>query len=75
VAPNSEIETPFPIRGVAGGWRDVWEEPEDHAQLWARAKAAERRQVHRAEVLGGAWRAQIVAETSARAPQRANGPA
>ena len=30
-------ETPFPVRGVSGGWRDVWDDPNDHAQLRAEA--------------------------------------
>jgi hypothetical protein len=68
-------EIPFPVRGVAGGWRDPWDEPDDSARLRARAEASERRQLRRAEVLGVAWRAQIAAEKAAPAPHRANRPA
>ena len=30
---GAAVEIPFPIRGVAGGWRDVWDDPDDSAQL------------------------------------------
>jgi hypothetical protein len=33
------VETVFPTRGGAGGWRDCWDDPDDHAQLRARAEA------------------------------------
>ena len=37
-------------------------EPDDHAQLRARAEAIERRQLQRAEVLGTVWWGEIRAE-------------
>ena len=43
---------PFPVRGVLGGWRDPWDDPDDHAALRAEVEATERRQMRRAEVLG-----------------------
>jgi hypothetical protein len=50
------------VLGVPGGWRDPWDEPDDHAELRARAEAIKRRQMQRAELLGVVWRAQIAAE-------------
>jgi hypothetical protein len=72
---SGKVETPFPVRGVPGGWRDCWDDPDDSAQLRAQAERQERRQIARVEVLGVAWRAQIAAETPAHAPQRPNRPA
>ena len=28
----------FPVRGILGGWRDVWDEPDDHAELRAHVR-------------------------------------
>ena len=42
----------LPVRAVPGGWRDVWDDPDDHAELRAQAEAAERRLMSRALVLG-----------------------
>jgi hypothetical protein len=55
-------ETVFPTRGVPGGWRDWWDEPDDHAQFRAQAEACERRQLARVEVLSVAWRGEVRAE-------------
>jgi hypothetical protein len=66
-----ERNEPFPTRGIPGGWDELG----DHAELRARAEAAECRQLRRAAVLGTAWRAQIAVETPARASQRPNRPA
>jgi hypothetical protein len=52
-------ETPFPVRGVAGGWRDPWDDPDDVVQLRTRAEACERRQLRCAEVLGTVWQGEI----------------
>jgi hypothetical protein len=62
VATNSKIETVFPTRGVAGGWRDVWDESDDSAELQAQTVAAVHRQLKRADRLGQDWRAEILAE-------------
>lgn len=35
--------TPFPVRGTLGGYRDWWDDLDDHAELRARVEAAERR--------------------------------
>jgi hypothetical protein len=70
--PRNDPALSFPVRGVPGGWRDCWDDPDDHAQLRARAETAERRQTRRAALLGAAWRAQIAAETPAHAPQQVN---
>jgi hypothetical protein len=75
VTTNTKLETTFPIRGVAGGWRDLWGDPDDHAELRVKAEATERRQLRRAAVLGAVWRAQIAAETLVHAPRQQNRPA
>jgi hypothetical protein len=49
----------FPVRGVPGGWRDWWDDPDDGAELRARAETAECRQTMRAEVLGAVWQGEI----------------
>ena len=60
--PKNDPPLSFPVCGVPGGWRDVWDDPDDHAQLLARAEAAERRQLARAEVLSVVWQREIRAE-------------
>jgi hypothetical protein len=52
---TTKVETVFPTRGVPGGWRDWWDEPDDHAELRAHAEAADRRQLVRADQLGRIW--------------------
>jgi len=42
----------LPVCGVSGGWRDLWDAPDDHAELRAQAERAECRTVARALVLG-----------------------
>ena len=39
VAATTKIESVFPTRGVPGGWRDVWDEPDDSVDLRATAEA------------------------------------
>ena len=41
---------------MLGGGRDVWDGPDDSAELRARVEVTERRRDARAEILGGAWR-------------------
>ena len=57
--PKNDPAPSFPVRGVPGGWRDVWDDPDDSAELRARAEATERRQLARAERLGVAWRQEL----------------
>jgi hypothetical protein len=52
----------FQIFGVAGGWRDWWDDPADHAELRAQAVATERRLAATAERIGRRWQRQIAAE-------------
>jgi hypothetical protein len=56
---RSDADPPWPVRGVPCGWRDVWDGPDDHAELRARAEAVERRQTRLAETLGVAWRQEL----------------
>jgi hypothetical protein len=50
------------VRGIPGGWRDRWDDPDDSAELRDRGEAIERRQTRLAEVLGVAWRRAIERE-------------
>jgi hypothetical protein len=50
----------FPVRGTAGGWRDCWDEPDDHTELRAHTEAIERQQVARAKRLGVEWQREIL---------------
>src|SRR5829696_8215687 len=45
--------------GVAGGWRDGWDDPDDHVELRASAEATERRQRRLTEMLGVVWRQEL----------------
>ena len=38
--------------GVPGGCRDLWDDPDDQAELRVQVEAIERRQLHQAAVLG-----------------------
>lgn len=62
---SGKIETPFPIRGVPGGWRDWWDDPDDSAQLRAQAEADERRQVATAVRIGQRWQREVARESPA----------
>jgi hypothetical protein len=72
---NAKIKTVFPTRGVSGGWRDVWDEPDDHAELQAQAVAAERRLEALATRIGWRWQREIAAETPAHHSKRPHRPA
>ena len=63
--PAHDPPLAFPVRGVPGGWRDVWDDLDDSAALRARAEDAEQRQGRQVERLGAVWRASILAETPA----------
>jgi hypothetical protein len=49
----------FPVRAVPGGWREWWDDPDDHAELRASAEATERRHPARAEYLGVVWHQEL----------------
>ena len=53
--------------GLGGGWRDVWDGPDDHAQLQACAEATERLQTQQAEILGVVWRRELAGTADALA--------
>ena len=70
---NTKIETVFPTRGVAGGWRDPWDDDES-AELRAKAEASERYQLVTAERLGVVWRQELAGTPNAsRSGQRSVG--
>jgi hypothetical protein len=60
----------FPVRGVPSGWRDVWDEPNDHAGLRARAETVERRYLAQARVIGRRWQQEVAAERRQTARER-----
>jgi hypothetical protein len=47
------------VRGIPGGWRDRWDDPDDSAELRSRAEALERRLAATAKRLGERWQAEI----------------
>ena len=59
---GTETEAGYRGRGVPGGWRDSWDEPDDSAEIRARMDAADRRLMVRAEVLGRHWQREVAAE-------------
>jgi hypothetical protein len=82
--PRNDPPLTFPVRGVPGAWRDWWDEPDDSAKLRARAEAAERRQMAKAEVLGVVWRQELagtadasgrVQRSAGREPEHCSRPA
>ena len=71
--PTLLLYAPTPLArcgGVPGGWRDWWDDPDDSAQLRAKAEASERRQLRRAAVLGVVWQGEIAEERQQRARER-----
>ena len=46
----------FPVRGVAGGWRNCWDDPDDHAELRVRAEVIARCSLVRTHEFGRLWR-------------------
>jgi hypothetical protein len=54
--PKNDPALSFPVRGVAGGWRDCWDDPDDHAELRDRAEVIARCSLVRAQELGRLWR-------------------
>ena len=65
--PKNDPALSFPVRGVPGGWRKPWDDPDDSAQLRARAKASERRQLQCAQVLGALWQQELAGTPDASA--------
>jgi hypothetical protein len=52
----------FPTRGVPGGWRDRWDDPDDSAELRAQAEAAGDRLATRALWIGLTLRQELGSE-------------
>ena len=40
---NARTETPLPVRGTPGGWKDPWDDDDDAAVLRERVRLAEAR--------------------------------
>jgi hypothetical protein len=62
VTTNTKVETVFPVRGVPGGWRDCWDDPDDHAELRARVEASEAHLLARVAITGRRWQQEIARE-------------
>jgi hypothetical protein len=60
--PRLDPPLSFPVRGVPGGWRDIWDDPDDHEELRICAGTIERLSLSRATNLGRDWQAEIAAE-------------
>jgi hypothetical protein len=56
---------PFPVRGVLGGWRDEWSDPDDHAALRANAQ----------EPTGMADASVLLQRSAGREPEHCSRPA
>jgi len=52
----------LPTRGVPGGWRDVWDDPDEAATARVRIDEARRRLAADAVREGALWRAALAAE-------------
>lgn len=48
---NTKKSREFPVRGTPGGWRDPWDDPDDAAEVRARAIEAERLMAERVREL------------------------
>ena len=59
-----ERDLPFPVRGVPGGWRDCWNDPDDSADLRACGEAIEHLTLARALWLGALLRQEIEQKSS-----------
>jgi hypothetical protein len=55
-------EIAFPTRGVAGGWRDWWDDPDDSAELRAKVAASEAHLLARVAITGQRWQREMQQE-------------
>ena len=63
-APNVSLSHALPaVCAVRSGWRHVWDDLDDHAELRAQAEATERYPVVTAERLGVVWQREIARES------------
>ncbi len=60
--PKNAPPLAFPVRGVSGGWVDPWDDPDDHAELRARAEATEQRLEASAARIGRRWQREVERE-------------
>jgi hypothetical protein len=56
----------FPTRGVPGGWRGWWDDPNDHAEVRAQAEAVEQRLEAKMARIGRRWQREILQEQQQR---------
>ena len=47
---------------MPSGWRDWWDDPDDHAELRTQAELAERQCLARMQVISRRWQGEILAE-------------
>jgi hypothetical protein len=67
-------DVPFPVRGIAGGWRDWWDEPDDSAVLRSRVEAAEAHLLARVAITGRRWQRQRPRELARKRRGRSGCP-
>ncbi len=48
---NHQKEVPFPVRGTPGGYRDIWDDPDDAGATRERLENAAQRNEERAQAL------------------------
>jgi hypothetical protein len=53
------VDVPFPVRGTPSGWRDVWDDPDDSAELRAKVEATEAHLLARVAITGRRWQQEI----------------
>jgi hypothetical protein len=56
------VDVPFPVRGTSGGWRDIWDAPDDSAELRAKVAATEAQLLARVAITGQRWQRGIARE-------------
>jgi hypothetical protein len=65
-------DVPFPVRGTPGGYRDVWDDPNDAAAMRQQLEDAARRSLERAQALGQWLRQPLTTDESPEANPEAD---
>jgi hypothetical protein len=58
------VDVPFPVRGTPSGWRDVWDDPDDSAELRAKVEATEAHLLARVAITGQRWQREMQRESA-----------
>jgi hypothetical protein len=62
VRPGDDV--PFPVRGTPGGYRDVWDDPDDAVAMRQQLEDAARLSLERAQAIGKRLRQSLTADES-----------